>query len=373
MSTGAPISFARGAPSLDIVDVERAPRGRRTARSPTTPPAPPPTARRSATCRCASGSPSSTVVAPSAVIVTNGSMQADAFLFDELVAPGDAVIVEKPTYDRTLLSLRERGADVRAVELEPRRDRRRRASRRSCATACGRSSPTSSPTSRTPPATRCRGRSATACSRWPPSTASPIFEDDPYVALRFARRVAARRCSTRTTARATSSTPRRSPRPSARASASGYLVGPEDLIAAIRRRATQHLHLAEHGRRVDRQRVRPLRAPSCARSRRSRRRSTSASTALADALERELPEAALPARPRAATSCGSSCRSRIRTDALFAAAAERGVAFVKGADFLLEGGEHALRLAYSGVTVEQVGEGVRASPRPPGRSSRPRA
>ena len=35
-----------------------------------------------------------------------------------------------------------------------------------------------------------------------------------------------------------------------------------------------------------------------------------------------------------------------------------GVAFVKGTDFLLEGGENALRLAYSGVTVDQIDEGV---------------
>jgi len=44
--------------------------------------------------------------------------------------------------------------------------------------------------------------------------------------------------------------------------------------------------------------------------------------------------------------------------ALHHAAAERGVAFVKGTDFLLEGGENTLRLAYSGVTPEQIDEGV---------------
>ena len=38
--------------------------------------------------------------------------------------------------------------------------------------------------------------------------------------------------------------------------------------------------------------------------------------------------------------------------------------FVKGTDFLLEGGENTLRLAYSGVTADQIDEGVRASPRP---------
>jgi DNA-binding transcriptional MocR family regulator len=40
------------------------------------------------------------------------------------------------------------------------------------------------------------------------------------------------------------------------------------------------------------------------------------------------------------------------------AAKERGVVFVKGTDFLLEGGENALRLAYSGVTPEQIDEGI---------------
>ena len=40
------------------------------------------------------------------------------------------------------------------------------------------------------------------------------------------------------------------------------------------------------------------------------------------------------------------------------AAAEREVLFVKGTDFLLEGGQNTLRLAYSGVTPEQIDEGI---------------
>ena len=35
------------------------------------------------------------------------------------------------------------------------------------------------------------------------------------------------------------------------------------------------------------------------------------------------------------------------------------VAVVKGSDFLLEGGHHSLRLAYSAVLTDQVDEGVR--------------
>jgi DNA-binding transcriptional MocR family regulator len=44
--------------------------------------------------------------------------------------------------------------------------------------------------------------------------------------------------------------------------------------------------------------------------------------------------------------------------AMHHAAAERGVSFVKGTDFLLDGGENTLRLAYSGVTPEQIETGV---------------
>src|SRR5277367_1401178 len=112
------ISFARGAPSLDIVDVD---------------------GLREAAVRAFESDPAGTTaygtsvgyprlrswiadrhgVEPERVLVTNGSMQADAFLFEQLVRAGDEVIVERPTYDRTLLSLRGRGATVHAVQLEP--------------------------------------------------------------------------------------------------------------------------------------------------------------------------------------------------------------------------------------------------------------
>jgi len=34
------------------------------------------------------------------------------------------------------------------------------------------------------------------------------------------------------------------------------------------------------------------------------------------------------------------------------------VTFVKGTDFLLDGGRNTLRLAYSGVTPQQIDEGI---------------
>ena len=73
----------------------------------------------------------------------------------------------------------------------------------------------------------------------------------------------------------------------------GYLVGPTALIAQIAKLATEHVHLAEHGRPVDRQRVLPLRARSSARSRPSRARCASA------------PDAGRGARARAARGASS--------------------------------------------------------------------
>jgi DNA-binding transcriptional MocR family regulator len=49
----------------------------------------------------------------------------------------------------------------------------------------------------------------------------------------------------------------------------------------------------------------------------------------------------------------------VDTTVLLAAAAERGVTFVAGSDFMLEGGMNALRLAYSAVTPEQATEGTK--------------
>jgi 2-aminoadipate transaminase len=111
------ISFARGAPSTDIVDVE----GLKQAAVAAFDEDP---AGLTAYGTAVGYLPLRRWIAEKhgvpeeQVLVTNGSMQADAFLFDELVRPGAAVITERPTYDRTLLGLKERGADLHLLTLE---------------------------------------------------------------------------------------------------------------------------------------------------------------------------------------------------------------------------------------------------------------
>ena len=79
---------------------------------------------------------------------------------------------------------------------------------------------------------------------------------------------------------------------------------------------------------------------------------------LASALESELPDAKFRP-PEGGYFMWVELPEGTDVGALFAAASERGVQFVKGTDFLLEGGRNTLRLAYSGVTVDQIEEGVR--------------
>ena len=52
------------------------------------------------------------------VMIANGSMEAAAMLFNHLLEPGDRVIVEQPTYDRTLLLLQRAGVELVPVPLE---------------------------------------------------------------------------------------------------------------------------------------------------------------------------------------------------------------------------------------------------------------
>src|SRR4051795_819116 len=54
----------------------------------------------------------------SQVMVTNGSLEGGAMLFEHLLSPGDRVVVEQPTYDRTLLLLQRLGVELVPVPLE---------------------------------------------------------------------------------------------------------------------------------------------------------------------------------------------------------------------------------------------------------------
>ena len=51
-------------------------------------------------------------------MIANGSLEAGAMLFAHLLEPGARVAVEQPSYDRTLLLLRQLGVEFVPVPLE---------------------------------------------------------------------------------------------------------------------------------------------------------------------------------------------------------------------------------------------------------------
>jgi DNA-binding transcriptional MocR family regulator len=346
------ISFARGAPSLDIIAVDEL---------------------RAAASRALENDPAGAFaygtsagygplvewiaekqgIAPENVVATNGSMQADAFLFRHLVEAGDQVVIEAPTYDRTLLSLRDMGADLIPIDLEDDGidvEALERVLNDGARPKLAHIIPNfHNPAGCTLSVDKRRRLLELAAEH-----DFVVFEDDPYVELRFDGEPDPTMLSLDDSERVVyASSFSKTVCPGIRV---GYLAGPEPTISAIRTMATNtyispsmvsQAVVAEFARSgaIDGS------IETVKNALRERR------DALAGALERELPEARF-VPPEGGYFMWVDLPEGTNGERLYEAAEERGLVFVKGPDFLLEGGESSLRISYSGVTVEQIEEGV---------------
>ena len=279
-------------------------------------------------------------------------MQADAFLFELMVQPGDPVIVESPTYDRTLLNLRNLGADVRMVDLESDGisiDALETTLERGQAEARAHHPELPEP-----------GRlHASAAKRQRLLELAvehdfTIFEDDPYVDIRFEGETIPSMFEQDTAGRVVyASSFSKTVCPGIRV---GYLVGPQAIIKQVQTLGTNTYispnmvaqSIVNQFARCGRMDGAIATVKNALRDRRD---------AVVTALERELPEAKF-ARPEGGYFMWVELPEAVDVAELEKAAAEREVLFVKGTDFLLEGGKNTLRLAYSGVTPEQIDEGI---------------
>jgi DNA-binding transcriptional MocR family regulator len=350
--TGPAISFARGAPSLDIVDVP---------------------GLRDAAVRAFESDPAGTTaygtsigyprlrawiadrhgVEPERVLVTNGSMQADAFLFESLVRPGDDVVVERPSYDRTLLSLRERGATLHPIELAPDGIDTGALAH---LLGTGQARPKLAhiiPNFQNPAGYTLSLAKREALLALATQHDFLVFEDDPYIALRFSGESLPTMLSIDPERVVYASSFSKTVCPGVRV---GYLVGPTELIARIAKLAT-NTYISPS--MVAQSIVYEFCASGAIERSIETVRTALAKRALtlAEALRRELPEAEF-VQPDGGYFMWVTLPPGTDVGRLFTAAAELGVAFVKGTDFLLEGGENTLRLAYSGVTESEIDEGV---------------
>jgi 2-aminoadipate transaminase len=293
-------------------------------------------------------------VAPDRLLATNGSMQADAFLFQELVGPGDLVVVEAPTYDRTLLSLTELGAEVFPIPLQA--DGLDVGALEVALEAGARPKLAHViPNFQNPAGSTLSLDKRRRLVELAREYGFTIFEDDPYVELRFEGEQHPRMLeldeSGDTVVYASSFS--KTVCPGIRV---GYLVGPKELIARIRKRATKtyispnmvaQSIVAEfcHSGAIDRS-IETVKVAL-----RERRDAT------CDALGRHFPDARF-VTPQGGYFLWVDLPEGSDVAALERGAAERGVVFVKGTDFLIEGGQSSLRLAYSAVPPDQIEEGI---------------
>jgi 2-aminoadipate transaminase len=181
-----------------------------------------------------------------------------------------------------------------------------------------------------------------------------LFEDDPYVELRFEGEDQPTMLSLDGSDRVVyASSFSKTVCPGIRV---GYLAGPAGLIGDIRKLAT--------GTYISPSMVaQAIVAEFCGSGALDRSIATVKEAlrerrdATCTALGRELPEASF-VTPEGGYFLWVDLPEGSDVAGLEERARERGVLFVKGSDFLLEGGDSSLRLAYSAVPPEQIDQGV---------------
>lgn len=348
------ISFARGAPSLDIVDVA---------------------GLRAAAVRAFDADPAGVTAYGTAfgypplrewiaarhgvdsdhVLVTNGSLQADAFLFEHFLTAGDDVVVERPTYDRTLLNLSAMGAAVHQVtlradglDIDELRKLLESGVRPRLAHII--------PNYQNPAGVTLSLPNRQALLQLAREYEFTVFEDDPYGDIRFRGEALPTLLSLDagqgTVVRASSFT--KTVCPGLRV---GYLVGQPALIADIARMATTtYISAGMVAQAIVYQFC------VCGAVERSVERVRTALAERARVLAEEL-RTRIPGvrfvEPDGGYFLWVELPDDVDVSVLHAQAQRRGVTIVKGTDFLLDGGQHAVRLAYSGVGVDEIREGVR--------------
>jgi DNA-binding transcriptional MocR family regulator len=291
-------------------------------------------------------------VRPEQVMVTNGSMEAAALLFRFLLADGDQVVVEQPSYDRTLLLLErlrtERigvqleadgvdveqvaevtaGRDVRLVHVIPNHH---------------------NPAGCTISAEKKLRLVGLAHDR-----GFNLFEDDPYRLIGFEGSAGETMAAMDEADRVIhASSFSKTVAPGVRV---GYLVGPADEIGALAKQANETyispnmlaesivFELCRSGSLDENVKV----VNAALRERRD---------ALVDALREHIPEAEFVV-PQGGYFLWLDLNDDVDSQDLLTQAKEEGVTFVAGPDFMIDGGTSSLRLSFAPVPAEDVAEGV---------------
>ncbi|MGB7685576.1 MAG: PLP-dependent aminotransferase family protein [Solirubrobacterales bacterium] len=289
---------------------------------------------------------------PSQVMIANGSLEAGAMLFQHLLSPGDRVVVEQPTYDRTLLLLQQIGVELVPVPLEA--DGLDVAALEEALAAGPIKLAHVIPNAHNPAGCTLSAQKRARLVELAAEHGFWIFEDDPYRELPFEGEPLGTMLELDRADRVVhASSFSKTVSPGVRV---GYLAGPAGEIAKLAKRANETyispnmlaesivLDLCRSGA-LDRNIafVKGALKERC--------------DALVAALREQIPEAEFVV-PDGGYFLWLDLAEGTDTLALLAEAKSEGATFVAGPDFMIEGGQNSLRLSFAPVPAERVAEGV---------------
>jgi 2-aminoadipate transaminase len=286
------------------------------------------------------------------VMVANGSMEAAAMLFAHLLEPGDRVVVEQPTYDRTLLLLQRAGVELVPVPLEA--DGLDVGALEAALAEGPVKLAHVIPNFHNPAGCTLSAEKRVRIVELAVEHGFRVFEDDPYRELPFEGEALETMLSMDRAERVIhASSFSKTVSPGVRV---GYLAGPGEEIAKLAKRANETyispnmlaeavvLELCRSGG-LDRN-IEFVKGALQARR-----------DALVEALNEQIPEAEFVV-PGGGYFLWLDLAEGTDTGALLAEAKGEGVAFVAGPDFMIEGGTNSLRLSFAPVPADRAGEGV---------------
>jgi DNA-binding transcriptional MocR family regulator len=288
----------------------------------------------------------------SQVMVANGSLEAGAMLFEHLLGPGDRVIVEQPTYDRTLLLLQRLGVELVPVPLEA--DGVDVGAVEAALAAGPVKFAHIIPNAHNPAGCTLSSEKRVRLVELATEHGFWIFEDDPYRELPFAGEPLETMLSLdRAGCVIHASSFSKTVSPGVRV---GYLAGPAEQIAQLAKRANETyispnmlaeaivLELCRSGE-LDRNIafVKGALRERC--------------DALVAALRDQIPEAEFVV-PGGGYFLWLDLTEGTDTAALLTESKAVGATFVAGPDFMIKGGENSLRLSFAPVPAERMEEGV---------------
>jgi DNA-binding transcriptional MocR family regulator len=273
-------------------------------------------------------------------------------LFEHLLEPGDRVVVEQPSYDRTLLLIGRLGVEMVPVQLEA--DGIDVGALESALEAGPVKLVHLIPNFHNPAGCTLSAEKRQRVLELAAEHGVWVFEDDPYRELPFEQASPPTMLSEDGSERVIhASSFSKTVSPGVRV---GYLAGPEEEIKALIKRANETYispnmlsesvvwELCRSGgleRNIEFVR-------GALRERRD---------ALVAVLEAKIPEAEF-VLPGGGYFLWLTLGEDVSTPDLLAAALEEDVAFIAGPDFMLEGGASSLRLSFASVPSERIGEGV---------------